>query len=262
MPGMGFRIGRLILVALFALALALGTRSALSAPPEAEPSITIVLGPRHGHAVPERTGYTHSGGGNIDIAQPGPDVVLVTMSGAVMAGGHPCKDSSAILRFELDQPFEIRLADPKLRRGRLTLEARVLGSLRGSVSCCGAGGCGSAEMSGALAAVSADAGEVAALEVPAHSVAGSEALAINDHAGPVSGPVTAGRYALHQTFVLNAAHSRALLPSTLASAEFAPESALDPLWLGTRDAFHGVVKKDFGFQLSLKVTPDLTPAGN
>jgi hypothetical protein len=38
-----------------------------------------------------------------------------------------------------------------------------------------------------------------------------------------------------------------------ASAEFAPDPALDPLWISYWEPFHGAGKKDFGFQVILKV---------
>jgi len=46
-----------------------------------------------------------------------------------------------------------------------------------------------------------------------------------------------------------------LKPCKAASAEFAPEQALDPLWISYWEPFHGAAKKDFGFQITLKVAP-------
>ena len=40
------------------------------------------------------------------------------------------------------------------------------------------------------------------------------------------------------------------------SAEFAPDPALDPLWISYWEPFHGAIKKDFGFQITLRVAPD------
>jgi hypothetical protein len=47
-----------------------------------------------------------------------------------------------------------------------------------------------------------------------------------------------------------------MLPCKAASAEFAPDPALDPLWISYWEPFHGATKKDFGFQITLKVAPD------
>jgi hypothetical protein len=68
--------------------------------------------------------------------------------------------------------------------------------------------------------------------------------------------VVAGKYTLHQLFGITAAHSRSLLPCKAASAEFAPDPALDPLWISYWEPFHGANKKDFGFQITLKVAPE------
>src|SRR5438874_13333418 len=74
------------------------------APPA--PTVTITLGSRQGRVVPERQGFTHTGGGNIDVAQPAPDTVVVTMTAVAVAGGHPCQDSVARMTFALEQCFE------------------------------------------------------------------------------------------------------------------------------------------------------------
>ena len=55
-----------------------------------------------------------------------------------------------------------------------------------------------------------------------------------------------------QTFTL-AARSDCFLFKR-PSAEFAPDPALDPLWISYWEPFHGAIKKDFGFQVTLKVS--------
>jgi hypothetical protein len=65
---------------------------------------------------------------------------------------------------------------------------------------------------------------------------------------------------LHAGWHLEATHPKALLGKS-ASAEFAPDPALDPLWVGgPRDPFHGATKKDFGFQIILKANGEIAPA--
>src|SRR5947209_2675629 len=73
----------------------------------APPPASINLGARHGHVTPHRSGFTHTGAGNIDVAQPTPDVVVVTMTGVAVAGAHPCRASVASLDFDLSQAFEV-----------------------------------------------------------------------------------------------------------------------------------------------------------
>ena len=69
-----------------------------------------------------------------------------------------------------------------------------------------------------------------------------------------------GTYTLHGTLVLSATHPRSLCGKP-ASAEFAPDPALDPLWISYWEPFHGVMKKDFGFQVTIKVVPDTEANG-
>src|SRR5262245_21743137 len=71
----------------------------------AGPAVTIILGSRKAPVVPSRAGFTHTGGGNIDVAQPAADTVVVTMTGVAVAGAHPCKGSAASLKFDLLQLF-------------------------------------------------------------------------------------------------------------------------------------------------------------
>ena len=79
---------------------------------------------------------------------------------------------------------------------------------------------------------------------------------INDHEGPVEIPISPGKYLLSQTFAITAAHPGTLRPCKAASAEFAPDPALDPLWISYWEPFHGATKKDFGLQITMKVVED------
>jgi hypothetical protein len=217
--------------------------------------VSITLGPRHGHATPVRAGFTHTGGGNIDVAQPAPHILVITMTGVAVAGGHPCKCSTASMNIDLEQCFEVNFDDPKMKRAKLTIEGRVIGLLR---SHCKGGG--SAQIGEACASVGAGEVEVIALSLPAHAVSGGENLAINDRQGPLRVPVDAGKYMLHQSFSVQASHPKTLFPCKAASAEFAPDPALDPLWISYWEPFHGAAKKEFGFQVTITVDPDDSPA--
>jgi hypothetical protein len=216
------------------------------------PSITIVPGPRHGHVIPERHGCTHTGGGNIDIAQPTPDVLVVTMSGAAVAYGSICA-ATAAQAFELEQCFELSFDNPKVKKGKLTMEGRVIGLLR---SHCPKD---SAAYDDACAAVGLNGTGLLKLCVPPHSVGGKQALSVNDHDGPYSVPVVAGKYVLKQTFRVSAMAHPYIVPVKGPSAEFAPDPAIDPLWLSYKEPFHGAIKKDFGFQVILKVAEETEP---
>jgi hypothetical protein len=218
--------------------------------PGPPPPASINLGLRHSQAVPARCGHSHTGAGNIDVAQPSPDTVVVTMTGVAAAGANPCKESLATVSCELCQDFEVRFDSPKLQKAKLVVEARVIGLLRSACK----GGATAQEGPGCA---TVDAGEVSLVTVraPQHAVAGGEKLSINDHDGPYEVPIVPGKYVLHQTFTVSASHPRTWCPGR-AVAEFGSDPELEKGWLGPRDPFSGASKKDFGFQVSVKVVED------
>jgi hypothetical protein len=220
-------------------------------PPAAAPSppVSLNLGSRHGHVTPARNGFTHTGGGNIDVAQPASDTVVVTMTGVAVAGAHPVKQSSASLHFDLDQSFEVSFDKPEVKKAKLTLEGRVIGLLRSH-------GKGCAQQGTAVASVNVDATSLVTLSVPVHAVAAGESLSINCREGPAGVSIGAGKFTLHQVFEVSASHPHSLLACKASSAEFAPDPALDPLWISYWEPFHGAAKKDFGFQITMKVAAD------
>lgn len=224
------------------------------AAPSAGPVASITLGARAAQGVPSRVGFTHTGGGNIDVQQPSPDVLVVTMTGVAVAGGHPCKDSAAVLAFDLSQDFEVTFAKEKVKNPKLTIEARVIGLLR---SHCKGGGSAMIHCP-AQATVVPCAGGPALAEVAlqGRTAAGGENLSVNDKVGPACVPLAPGKYALKAVFGVSAAHPAKLLPCKTASAEFAPDPALDPLWISAFEPFRGAAKKDFGFQVTVKVSAE------
>jgi hypothetical protein len=203
------------------------------------PPVSITLHERHGHVTPFKGRCAHTGGGLIDVASPAPDTVIVTMSGAVVANSD--------MKFDLDQVFEVSFDDPKVKKAKLTVEARVSGLLRGEKKGC-------AEYSEACATVLTAPVEVVTLCVAPHMVCDCDSLAVNDHDGPKTVPVTPGKYSLRQTFSISARSSSWIWKKP--SAEFAPDPALDPLWINYWEPFHGVKKDTFGFQVTLKVASD------
>jgi hypothetical protein len=205
----------------------------------AAPPASITLLERHGHVTPMKGKMTHTGGGLIDVALPAADTVQITMSGAVVANSE--------MKFDVEQCFEVSFDDPKLKKAKLLVEGRVIGLLRGEKKGC-------AEYSDACASILAGPVELVTVCVPSHKVCDCENLSVNDHDGPKGAPVTPGKYTLHQTFTI-AAHSDSVLCKH-PSAEFAPDPAIDPLWISYHEPFHGVKKDSFGFQVILKVVPD------
>src|SRR5262245_736655 len=219
------------------------------------PPASLALGARQSKATPVRSGFTHTGGGNIDVQQPSADALVVTMTGVAVAGPHPCQGSTAGLLFELDQDFVVSFDKPEVKKAKFQLEGRLIGLLRSH-----ARGGGSAEVSQVCASVRAGELSLLALTLPSHAVAGGESLSINDRAAPVSVEVRPGAFCLHQTFHVAAAHDKGLLGKA-ASAEFAPDPALDPLWISAFEPFRGANKKEFGLQITLRVIADEVKAG-
>jgi hypothetical protein len=239
---------------------ALGLASVLAAaePAPTQPAlpVTLDLGNREAQGVPSRLGLNHTGGGNIDVQQPSPDVLVISMTGVAVAGGHPCKDSLAALAFDLCQEFEVTAIKPETKKVKLTLEVRVIGLLRSDKSG------GSASITCPAHAIVLPSGVVgvapAVIEVslPGRAVGDGASLSVNDKCGPVAAVLAPGKFVLREQFGVNAAHPKRVLPCKAASAEFAPDPALDPLWIGAFEPFHGAQKKDFGFQVTLKVSPE------
>ncbi|MCS6850882.1 MAG: hypothetical protein NZ700_06900 [Gemmataceae bacterium] len=219
----------------------------------ADPAVSFRLGAADARATPTKHGHAHTGGGNIDVRQPAPDTLLITVTGVAVAGGLPLCPSRATLETEVCQDFVIVFDKPDLADATLSLQGRVVGLLRNPCR-------GNAEMPHACARLSflTDSQEVelATLCVPAQVASCKENRSIYAREGPMTVPVKPGRYRLRQTLGLLAAQSwRAVIPGHAAAAEFAPAPALNPTWIVYSDPFHGAAKKDFGFHVILKVAP-------
>lgn len=244
------RLNRRTMVKVVATALVLGSTAltALAAPPA--PPVSINLLNRDGKAWPSRKGFTHTGGGNIDVQQPSADTLQITLTGVAVAGAHPIKDSVAQMAYDVAQEIEISFDDPKVKKAKLSVETRIIGLLRSYK------GGGLASISAATATVSAGDKDLVSLAAPSHSVNNGVNFSVNDHEGPQSIPVTATKYMVRQALCISATHPRCFVPMKASSSEFAPDPALDPLWISYWEPFHGAAKKDFGFQLIVKVSDD------
>ena len=231
-----------------ALVLASSALTAKAGPPA--PPVSINLLNRDGKAWPSRKGFTHTGGGNIDVQQPAPDTLVITLTGVAVAGAHPFCKSVAQMGFEVVQNIEISFDDPKVKKAKLTLEGRVTGLLRSHK------GGGVAAISAATASVGVDTTELVSLCAPTHAVNDGINFSVNDHEGPIGVTVLAGKYTVRQQLCISATHPRCLVPMKASSSEFAPDPALDPLWISYWEPFHGAAKKDFGFQIIVHVADD------
>jgi hypothetical protein len=229
---------------------------------EEPPSVIIKLGARCAKAVPVKGCCDHTGGGNIDVQQPTPDVLVITMTGAAVAAGSPVRGTVAGFDFDLSQCFNVSAEKPDVKAVKITMDARLVGALR-SHKCCGK--CSTAEVSAAHAGVTCDhveGGDMVSIALPPHTAACGENVSINDKEGPICQIITPGCYTLHQGFHIQASHPKSVVPCKASAAEFA-DAAIDPLWLSYKEPFRGVAKKDFGFQVIIKVeADDSAPAAN
>jgi hypothetical protein len=217
--------------------------------PPPGPPVTIVLRGRHGHATPISDGHVHTAGGNVDVQQPSGDTFVVNLTGAAVAYCGP-HGATARMTFDVDQCFEVVFENAKVKKAKLTMEARVVGLLRSP------GKGSSAAFTDAYASISCGPARIATLCLEPHSVAGGQNLSVNDHDGPVNIGVGPGKHDYHQTFTMTVHAPKCLLPCKPPSAEFAPDPALNPLWISASEPFRGAAKKDFGFQVIVKVADD------
>ncbi len=196
-----------------------------------------------------RVGFTHTGGGLINVATPDTDTIVVTFTGVVVAGAHPCKDSSAEMNFDLNQVLEVSWDSKDVKACKVTMDGQVVGVLRSECK-----GGGTATEAAGNFTLSGEGSEPLSLIVPPHSVAGDN-LGVNCHGGPVSASIKAGKYVLHGCWAIQATHPRGLCPDKAASADFDPAAA-DPLWISYWEPFHGITKTNFGLQVTLKISDD------
>src|SRR5262249_46423464 len=90
-----------------------------AAEPPAGPAYQIVLRSRTAQANPSRTRDAQTGGGTILVEQPEPNTIVITMTGAAVAGSECHGGSSAGITFNLDQALDIIPTRTGLRPPRI-----------------------------------------------------------------------------------------------------------------------------------------------
>jgi hypothetical protein len=257
-----------LLVASLALTGLLASHPAAKAQaPSTKPAVAagpaVLLRPTQREALvsPVHTGSALTGGGSVNLAQPTPDTMVVSVTAAAAAKANPCKPSAAVVEANVEQQFEIVFpAGPK--PARLVLEARLSGLLRSEKNDCLACTCrdgkcdksGSAELVQAVASVLCGPEALATIPFSPKGVAGRDALSVNLAGGPVCVPIGPGCHTLHLNLRISAGQPRGFCPH-IASAEFAPPPALPPNWIHSPDPFGGLDRSGLGFQVVLRVEP-------
>jgi hypothetical protein len=246
----GWVVRLVAVLALACLMVGAGCAWAAARPKDIVPLAPVVLlkpTQRDGRVAPSHEGPALTGGGTINVLQPAPDTLAITMTGAAAAKANPCSASIACVEAVVDQQFEV-VFPAGFRPAQLILEGHVVGLLRSE------GKSGSAELAQATAVVHHGPEALIALNFPPKSVTGCEALAINLAEGPVCVPIGPGCHTLHLCLHITAAQGWSLCPH-IASAEFAPPPALPPTWIHVPDPFGGVDRGGLGFQVTVRVEP-------
>lgn len=225
------------------------------------PAVELILTPGQATAVPVKKGVAFANGGIIDVAQPSPTTIVVTMTGLTAANADLFVTSLANYHFNLTQSFEVVFNSKGVKSAKLTLEGRVIGLLRTEFVHRAAGlhqqKCyGTAETLPACATVTGEHQEAVTLTLPARAAGGCEDLSVYNHEGPLSVAVKPGKFTLNEDWGIGVTH--AAFHSRGASAEFAPQ----PFYVATSQLFtdyqpfNGVATRDFGYQVTLKIIPE------
>jgi hypothetical protein len=230
------------------------------------PPAEFILVPGEASAVPTKTAVAYANGGVIDVAQPNPTTIVVTMSGLTATNADLCRTSVASYTFELMQGFEVAFNSNRVKGAKLTIEGRVIGLLRTSHELYShkiEKKCGTAETQAATAVIAACGGgpELVSLAMPSRSAGCCEDLSVYNHEGPMTVGISAGKYALHESWGFGTTHPAFICRG--ASAEFAPQPYYTPsaggYWFEHWQPFNGTATKDFGYQVTIKLIPEFKP---
>jgi hypothetical protein len=220
----------------------------------------LILVPGEASAVPHKKGIAYANGGIIDVAQPNPTTIVVTMTGLAAVNADLCGTSMAGYDFDLNQCFEVQYSPKAVKGAHLSLEGKVMGLLRTnwSTNKNHSKRGGTAETLPGVASISCGPTELVGLTLPPRAAACGEDLSVYNHEGPIPVPVTPGRYALHESWGFRTSHPAFLTRG--ASAEFAPQPSYVPdanaYWFHDFQPFNGTATKDFGFQVTIKLLLD------
>jgi hypothetical protein len=226
------------------------------------PPVDLVIFPGEAVATPHRKGVSWANGGVIDVSQPNPTTIVVTMSGLCATNADLVCTSIAGYHFDLNQCFGVRFNSRRVKGAHLTIEGRVMGLLRTNHElyqrCLFKKG-GVAETEPATATITAGDAQIVSLSLPPRSICCEDDLSVYNHEGPLYFPVTAGKYTLHECWGFGTTHPPFCCRG--ASAEFSPQPSYCPeagtaYWFQHFHPFDGTATKDFGYQVTIKVIQD------
>ena len=223
--------------------------------PPAGPAYQIVLRSRTAEATPSRAKDAQTGGGWIQVEQPEPNTIVVSMNGAAVAGS-ALHDSAASIDFKLEQDLEIIPMRAGVRPPRVGMVGRLIGTLQVTdPGKCGKS-CGTGEQGPAAACLSMGGASVLSVSMKPSSVSCGQESFINYRQGPVEAPAGVGAYCLSGSFHLGVTQGLGVWNRQAAVADFDPAPELDSFWRDILKPFRAVPRKDFGFKIIVRVVED------
>ncbi len=219
------------------------------------PAYQIVLRSRSGEVTPSRSKDTQTGGGTISVEQVEPNTILVTMTGSAAAGSD-CRSTHAALDFNLEQELEIIPTRKGLRPPRVGMVGRVIGTLQVTDGGKCDKGCGGAEQGPASAFLSTGGTNLLSLNVKPAATSKAQELAVNYREGPIEAPAVTGMYRLNASFRIGVTQGKGTFNRQFAVADFDPAPQLDGFWAEALKPFRAVPRKDFGYQLIIRVVEE------
>jgi hypothetical protein len=236
----------------------LASTAVYAAAPPPGPAYQIVLRSRNAEAVPNRTKDAQTGGGWVVVEQPEPNTIVVTMGGAAVVGSD-FHGSAAGIAFNLEQDLDIIPMRKGVRRPRVGMVGRVIGTLLVTdPRLCGKP-CGTADQGPATACLALGGTNLLCVNVNPSAVSCGQESSVNFRDGPVEAVAAAGSYRLTASFRIGVNQGKGVFHRQAAVADFDPAPQLDAFWADALKPFRAVPRKDFGFKVVLRVVEDAGP---
>jgi hypothetical protein len=228
-------------------------------PPPEVGGLRLSAGQRSANAESRSGGLGFTSTPLIDVTQPRSDLLLVTMTGVVAAGGVPCEDSFAEIAFDLSQVVNVIDERPGARTNprpiKLTLEAQLIGLFRANRNGAGV----SSITVPAEACVVAGTTPVLSAGFEGRTHTSKDMLLISERSPAVEALVTPGQFALTQRMTIRSSHPKKCFHKNVVTAAFG-EPGRQPEWLGILDPSRDLPRgRDLGFRVAIRVEPVLLP---
>ncbi|HSQ56976.1 MAG TPA: hypothetical protein VLM40_14645 [Gemmata sp.] len=212
--------------------------------------VILRLGERTATADARSTGVAHNSAPLIEVLQPQPNALVVTMTGVSVVAGVPCEESVNEVMFDLLQSVQVVTGRPD-QKVKLVMEAQLAGLFRGSRD-----GAGIASISPALATIYAGDTPAMQIEFPGRTQRGKDLVLITDRSTPRELVVGPGHFTLEQRFALHCSHPKKMFHKNVMTVAFGPDSGRIPEWMSLLDPTRDIPRqREFGFRVILRADP-------